>query len=118
MSKSDFSKVKASLPAPLLPDAKEGTISLKDIPNGMRFGVSEYPGIETGHVVTCRFGYAGDDFPYDEEYVVENPTSFELVVPRKVLLDLTGKTAIARYWVKKMDGSYLSSSPTTVKVTH
>ncbi|VVO57016.1 hypothetical protein [Pseudomonas fluorescens] len=119
MSKTDFPKVKASLPAPNLPESVGGFISLKDVPKeGMTYEVPEYEGIKEGHVVHGRFGFQGDDVPFEFMHTVARPTSFKILVPREVLLNLTGKKAVAQYWVEEIDGNPASSLVTEVQVTH
>jgi hypothetical protein len=119
MSQTDFFKVKASLPAPNLPESVNGLISLKKVPeDGMTYEVPEYEGIKEGQVVSGRFGFQGDDFPFEFEHTVARPTSFKILVPREVLLNLIGKKALAQYWVIKADGNPASSLVTEVEVTH
>ena len=119
MSMTFFWKVKASLSAPKLPESVNGSISLKDVPmEGMTYEVPEYEGIKEGDVVIARFGFRGDDFPFESVHTVVRPTSFIIRVPREVLLDLTGKQAIAQYRVARVDGNPVSSLVTEVEVTH
>lgn len=115
MSKNDIPEKKASLAAPTLPESANGVISLKNVPReGMKYEVPEYEGIKVDDVVTAIFGVDGDNQPYKYEIIVEAPKAFSFLVPRKVLLDLTGKNAVAVYWV---EGGGVSLR-TEVKVTH
>jgi hypothetical protein len=115
MNKSDIPRIKASLAAPELPEAVNGAISLKNVPaQGMSYVVPEYEGMKEGHVVTARFGVDGDNNPFDFKFTVERPASRTVLVPRQVLLELTGKKAVAVYWIET--GGL--SLRTEVQVTH
>lgn len=117
MTSKDTPQIKQTLPAPELPEVQNGVVSLKDVPTaGLRFIVPEHSGIKVGDIVVARLGEAGDDFPWETKHTVDRPVSFTLHVPRKVLLDLTGKTAYAVYWVDKH--SYPGSPSVAVEVTH
>ena len=117
MANKDAPQTKPSLPPPELPEAHNGVVSLKDVPEaGMSFIVPEHYDISAGDTVVARFGVAGDDFPWEVKHVVDRPVSFKLFVPRSVLLDLTGKTAYAVYWVDTP--AYPTSPDVEVKITH
>lgn len=117
MTSKDAPQIKQTLPAPELPEVRNGVLSLKDVPTaGMRFIVSEHSDIQVGDIVVARFGEAGDDFPWETKYTVDRPVAITLLVPRSVLLGLTGKTAYAAYWVNKHP--YPGSPSVPVKVTH
>jgi len=101
MSTRDIPKITASLAAPELLEAVNGVISLKNVPaQGMSYVVPEYEGMKEGHVVTARFGVDGDNNPFDFRFTVVRPASHTVLVPRQVLLELTGKKAVAVYWVE------------------
>jgi hypothetical protein len=117
MTSKDTPQIKQTLPAPELPEVQNGVVSLKDVPTaGLRFIVPEHSGIKVGDIVVARLGEAGDDFPWETKHTVDRPVSFTLHVPRTVLLDLTGKTAYAVYWVDKHP--YPGSPSVAVEVTH
>jgi hypothetical protein len=117
MSKVAFSKIKASLSAPQLPEAVDGCLRFIEVlDHGMAFVVPEYEGAREGDTVTAHFAFARDTYPYEVKYQVERPQSFTLHVPRHVVLKLIGKVAVAQYWVERMDGSVFSSLSTKVQV--
>lgn len=114
MTTRDIPKIKASLAAPELLEAVNGVISLKNIPErGMSYVVPEYEGMKVGDVVAGSFGVVGDNKPFKFEFTVETPKPHTELVPRKSLLELTGKNVEAVYWTA---GEV--SLRTKVQVTH